>query len=391
MKKYQVFISSTYRDLIEERKAVSDALLDNECIPVGMEQFPAFPCHQWKYITEKITESDYFVILVAWNYGTIDQKYITSYTEREFDFAREQKIPVLAFLSDESAEGKIENPELNKLKIDRQKKFRTKIENSGIIVNYYKNVDDLKYKVAKSININKYRTPRLGWEKRENAEANIYKLDQKKDKIEITDSGKCGNECKWFYNHETRTLIITGEKIQKLELGKYPWKNCTSVTCNVVLSSKLLNIADNAFAAFIYIHSIIIPPVKSIGVRAFWGCFSLRTVTFSQGIIEIKDSAFSGCIHLFEVHLPNGICKLGNTIFQYCFSLTKVYIPESVKEIGNGAFEGCHNIIILGKHNSYVEAYANLHGIRFALDDTAENNIHVKNALNEWEQLPYSN
>lgn len=40
-KKYQVFISSTYVDLIEARAAATQCLLDNDCIPVGMEQFPA--------------------------------------------------------------------------------------------------------------------------------------------------------------------------------------------------------------------------------------------------------------------------------------------------------------------------------------------------------------
>ena len=41
LKRYQVFVSSTYKDLVEERSAVTNCLLDNDCIPVGMEQFPA--------------------------------------------------------------------------------------------------------------------------------------------------------------------------------------------------------------------------------------------------------------------------------------------------------------------------------------------------------------
>ncbi len=49
-KKYQVFISSTYRDLKEERIAVTLYLLDNDCIPVGMEQFPASNMSQMDYI-----------------------------------------------------------------------------------------------------------------------------------------------------------------------------------------------------------------------------------------------------------------------------------------------------------------------------------------------------
>lgn len=40
-KKYQVFVSSTYEDLIDERKLVSNALLESNCIPAGMELFPA--------------------------------------------------------------------------------------------------------------------------------------------------------------------------------------------------------------------------------------------------------------------------------------------------------------------------------------------------------------
>ncbi|EOB9332781.1 DUF4062 domain-containing protein (plasmid) [Staphylococcus aureus] len=36
--KYQIFISSTYLDLIEERQAVVEAVLNSNNIPAGMEQ-----------------------------------------------------------------------------------------------------------------------------------------------------------------------------------------------------------------------------------------------------------------------------------------------------------------------------------------------------------------
>ena len=36
-KKYQVFVSSTYEDLQEERKKVMEALLQMNCFPVGMD------------------------------------------------------------------------------------------------------------------------------------------------------------------------------------------------------------------------------------------------------------------------------------------------------------------------------------------------------------------
>ena len=40
-KRYQVFVSSTYRDLIDERREVIQALLELNCIPAGMELFVA--------------------------------------------------------------------------------------------------------------------------------------------------------------------------------------------------------------------------------------------------------------------------------------------------------------------------------------------------------------
>lgn len=40
-KRYQVFVSSTYADLKEERQHVLQALMEMDCIPAGMELFPA--------------------------------------------------------------------------------------------------------------------------------------------------------------------------------------------------------------------------------------------------------------------------------------------------------------------------------------------------------------
>ena len=48
--KYQVFVSSTYEDLIDERKEVTQAILEANCIPAGMELFPASNKSQWEFI-----------------------------------------------------------------------------------------------------------------------------------------------------------------------------------------------------------------------------------------------------------------------------------------------------------------------------------------------------
>ncbi len=45
-RKFSIFISSTYEDLKEERQALVGVALENNFIPVGMEQFHAAPTSQ---------------------------------------------------------------------------------------------------------------------------------------------------------------------------------------------------------------------------------------------------------------------------------------------------------------------------------------------------------
>lgn len=91
-KKYQVFVSSTYEDLQEERKAVMEALLQMNCFPVGMEYFNAADDSQWDVITSLIDECDYYVLIVAGRYGSIDEASGISYTQKEYEYAVKKNI-----------------------------------------------------------------------------------------------------------------------------------------------------------------------------------------------------------------------------------------------------------------------------------------------------------
>ncbi len=70
-KKYQVFVSSTYIDLLEERKEVIQALLELDCIPIGMELFPASDDDQWTFIKSVIDDCDYYVLVLAEGTGPV--------------------------------------------------------------------------------------------------------------------------------------------------------------------------------------------------------------------------------------------------------------------------------------------------------------------------------
>lgn len=96
MKRYQVFVSSTYEDLKEERTEVLQALLELDCIPCGMEYFPASDDSQWQYIKGLIEICDYYLLIIGGRYGSTDNKGI-SYTEKEYRYAVSKNIPVIAF------------------------------------------------------------------------------------------------------------------------------------------------------------------------------------------------------------------------------------------------------------------------------------------------------
>jgi len=95
-RRYQVFVSSTYIDLLDERQQVMHALLESNCIPSGMELFPAANTSQWNLIKQVIDECDYYVVIVAGKYGSIGPDGI-SYTEMEYDYALSRGKPILGF------------------------------------------------------------------------------------------------------------------------------------------------------------------------------------------------------------------------------------------------------------------------------------------------------
>src|SRR6266581_2212793 len=84
--RHQVFVSSTFGDLQEERREVIDGLLELDCFPCGMEYFPADNDEVWQVIQRLIDGCDYYVLIVAGRYGSTAKDGI-SFTQKEYEFA----------------------------------------------------------------------------------------------------------------------------------------------------------------------------------------------------------------------------------------------------------------------------------------------------------------
>src|SRR3954453_17427093 len=71
-RKLQVFVSSTYTDLIDERQAAVAAILKAGHIPAGMELFTAGNKSQLEVVKQWIKESDVYLLLLGARYGSIE-------------------------------------------------------------------------------------------------------------------------------------------------------------------------------------------------------------------------------------------------------------------------------------------------------------------------------
>lgn len=101
--KYQIFVSSTYVDLKKEREEIRNAIIKMGHIPVGMEYFPASNKTQWEVIKKLIDDCDYYVLIIGGRYGTEETSSGISYTQKEFQYAKDTDKPMLVFILDRNS------------------------------------------------------------------------------------------------------------------------------------------------------------------------------------------------------------------------------------------------------------------------------------------------
>lgn len=160
-KRYQVFVSSTYEDLKEERSKVIQALLRMNCIPIGMENFNAADEDQFTVIKELISSCDYYVLILAGRYGSIEEKSQKSYTQLEYEYAKSLGIPTIAFYRKNI-------DELPGLKIEQDAGKKQKLEDFkqmvlGQLCMAYTSPDGLAMNVITSLAELIKKHPRTGW------------------------------------------------------------------------------------------------------------------------------------------------------------------------------------------------------------------------------------
>lgn len=164
-KKLQVFISSTYSDLREERQAAVEAILTAGHIPAGMELFAAGDESQMNVIKRWIDESDAYMLILGGRYGSIEPTTQKSYIQLEYEYAFEKNKPLFAIVIDEEhLEEKLKQHGSKVIETDhpdKLKSFRATVLTK--LVKFWRDTKDIKLAILETLSEFSNRTDLIGW------------------------------------------------------------------------------------------------------------------------------------------------------------------------------------------------------------------------------------
>jgi len=225
--KYQTFISSTFVDLIEERRSVMESILQLDCIPAGMELFPATNDDQFSFIKSIIDDCDYYIIILGGRYGSIGATGV-GYTEMEFDYANKKGIPILAFVHENPSSIAVSKSDIDPKIILKLNEFREKVK-CGRIVKFWLGKDDLASKVILGLTHVIRSHPRPGWNRGGNR-SNLELLEEL-DKVRTE-------------NVDLLRKVVENEARSQDSVSSQP-QNISSGTSIIAVHGSYLNAVNN--------------------------------------------------------------------------------------------------------------------------------------------------
>jgi len=173
-KRLQVFVSSTYSDLIDERQAAVEAILSHGHIPAGMELFTSGDESQMDVIKQWIDESDVYLLILGGRYGSIESKTGKSYTHLEYEHAIATGKPYFACVAKEQAqENRVKIHGTSVIEKDnpqKLKEFRQLVESK--IRKEWEDTKDIKIIVGETLGTFSRKEDLVGWIRADQITAN---------------------------------------------------------------------------------------------------------------------------------------------------------------------------------------------------------------------------
>ena len=172
-------MSSTFADLKDERSNVIQTLMEMDCIPAGMELFPALDEEQFEFIKKVIDDSDYYLLIVGGRYGSLSDEGV-SYTEMEYDYAISKGIKVIALVHGSPEKLAVEKVEMDSEAQQKLQAFKQKVTTNRL-VKFWDDAKELSGLVALSLPKTIKTYPAAGWVRGNEATDNTELLKQLND------------------------------------------------------------------------------------------------------------------------------------------------------------------------------------------------------------------
>ena len=366
-KKYQVFISSTYDDLVEERQKVCDAVLTLYQIPIGMEMFSAADEEQWEIIKSHIDDTDFYILIIGNRYGSVIEDGPDagiSYTEKEYNYAVSKGVPVLAYLIDENVP--VRPSFVEKENVDKLIAFKEKVCQGREVV-WWKSPDELATKVSQSLCKQILKDKRPGWVRAKAATENTITFGS------------------IIYADSDSAILIDSDQFTKSDVIS------TNSSLSIKAKKKELDDAEEKVMEIfrIYVEKIKpiiiqlevntsqVPTEVLLHTQEVFDCVAKYKVT---GRKELVDSALSKIIEV-QIVTMKYCCVADEDYYQTFYNNRKsnIFMPNSVpSDISKQEIEARHALLLARSYEGgdsqkafhmYEEAFLKYSKVRSMIDE----------------------
>ena len=157
---------------------------------------------------------------------------------------------------------------------------------------------------------------------------------------EFVGYGVCGDNLEWSLTSEGLLQIFgSGYKIDECAFQDFDKVKSVTFSENVTV------IGNSAFEGCINMVNLELPEkLTTISPGAFYRCSSLVSLEIPHTVNRIGWNAFSDCTSLMNVKLPVGLQGISEGLFYNCSSLKNIDIPGSVTYVVEGAFNKCDGL-----------------------------------------------